>query len=291
MGIARVKADGRWLYLDPSDRGVARGVFLNGRHEPTGTVLFTSLVRPGATVVDVGAHVGYYTTLAAELVQPNGRVIALEPVPKNFALLQKGIETNGYRNVKLFQCAAADRAGEMELMLIPGNTGAGMLFRPRQEGRRYIPVKTVVLDELLSDVPEVNVIKIDVEGAEMSVFDGLEKTIDRSDRLSIMMEFSSGLYRSYGYDPDAFLARMIERRFSIYEIDGAGGGLRPIGMEDRAYRDQRRSTQHEPAALQRLGPSPDGARGEVGVPVDSQSTRFNRDGPTVTSSSAQAVSA
>src|ERR1035441_6724268 len=72
---------------------------LHDQYEPETKALLGSLIRPGMTVFDIGAHVGHYTLLAARIVGPTGRVYAFEPEPENFALLKRNVELNGYKNV------------------------------------------------------------------------------------------------------------------------------------------------------------------------------------------------
>lgn len=82
------------LFVNPADKGVGRNILFNGAYEPTETQLFELVLRPGMRFVDVGAHVGYYTTLGAKLVGSEGEVVAIEPAPANNALLRKNIEVN-----------------------------------------------------------------------------------------------------------------------------------------------------------------------------------------------------
>ena len=76
-------------------------VLSSGTYEPEETRLFRSKCRPGDTVIDVGANVGWYTVIASKLVGKKGRVIAFEPEPVNFAILKKNVLANGCENVIL----------------------------------------------------------------------------------------------------------------------------------------------------------------------------------------------
>jgi precorrin-6B methylase 2 len=104
----------RWSFLSfrcegPEDPGGQQA--LGRAYEPMTTLAFHTLVQPGDRVVDVGAHVGYFTLLAARLCGPNGRVFAFEPHPDNFRLLERNIRENGAENVTAVRKAVADRAG------------------------------------------------------------------------------------------------------------------------------------------------------------------------------------
>jgi FkbM family methyltransferase len=145
---------------------------LSGTYEPEQTRHFRELLRPGATVVDVGAHVGYYTLLAAELVGPRGRVFAFEPNPRNCAFLRSHVAANGLANVTVEESAVSDRSGMARFDFGTG-TGTGRLAHSGT-----LEVGTVALDEYCAAhriVPDA--IKIDVEGAELDVLRGAEATI------------------------------------------------------------------------------------------------------------------
>jgi FkbM family methyltransferase len=145
---------------------------LSGTYEPEQTRHFRELLRPGMTVLDVGAHVGYYTLLSARLVGSRGKVVAFEPNPRNCAFLRQHVAANGLENVTVEQSAVADRNGRMRFDFGTG-TGTGRLT---PEGE--IDVSSVRLDDYCAArgiVP--GAIKIDVEGAELDVLRGAEATI------------------------------------------------------------------------------------------------------------------
>jgi len=126
------------------------------------------LVRPGMVCWDVGANVGFYTLLFAELVGPQGKVFAFEPLGRNVDLLRRHVEINGYRNVRIFPCALADFDGEVSFDPGP-NPSIG---RIAPSGPLRVPCARA--DTLLAtgEVEAPDVIKIDVEGAEAAVLRG-----------------------------------------------------------------------------------------------------------------------
>ncbi len=82
--------------------GMAQELLFKGAHEPGTTALFKKLVKEGMTVVDIGAHIGYFSLLAASLVREKGSVFAFEPEPRNYALLVRNIELNGFKKCNPF---------------------------------------------------------------------------------------------------------------------------------------------------------------------------------------------
>lgn len=161
---------GRWWL--PASRGKLLRIYL-GTYEPEQTGLFERHVRPGDTVLDVGAHVGYYTVLSAVLAGPSGAVWSFEPNPTNAGFLRRHVEINGLAQVRVEQAAVSDAAGTARFDFGTGS-GTGHLS---SEGA--IEVRTLRLDDVCAAhgiVPRA--IKIDVEGAEAAVLEGGVKTIE-----------------------------------------------------------------------------------------------------------------
>lgn len=135
--------------------------------------LLPDLIRPGDTVMDVGANVGHYTLAFSDLVGPAGRVIAIEPVPATFALLAANAVWFPYQNVSLLNLAASDSPGHLALTIPSWPGGLPNPYRARVDAAAgALPV----LGLPLSTIPcptRLTLIKIDVEGFELHVLDGL----------------------------------------------------------------------------------------------------------------------
>jgi FkbM family methyltransferase len=171
-------------------------------------------------VVDVGANVGYYTLLASRLVGEEGRVFAFEPEPQNYDLLCKNIKANGCRNVIAEQKAVWKKSGEETLFLDKSNLGGHSLVRANvMDKDGSVCVKVTSLDEYFGALEcPVDFIKMDVQGSEMGVFDGMEKIMKQDCPLGIMAEFWPEGIRNSGVSPEVFLERLVRRRFDIYSI-------------------------------------------------------------------------
>jgi FkbM family methyltransferase len=155
-------------------------------------------------VIDVGANVGFYTKRLAELVAPEGRVLAFEPVPETFVLLANNLESCSISNVTLFNAAVSETAG-VAGMSIPrfDDTGLKNFYQARLsgEGQSDLTVLTLSLDSLR--IPKaISLVKIDVEGHELSVLKGMRDTLAR-DRPILIVEMPSpearALLASLGY--------------------------------------------------------------------------------------------
>ena len=206
------------LAINPTDP-VISGALLFGVYENGELDLFEKLLRPGMTVVDVGANIGLYTALAAKGVGPTGRVLALEPDPESFAFLRRTIAENGFENVEPFQVAASAAAGDAELYSNPDNRGDSRLYADPLLGDKPLQVRTTTVDELLGsrNIRSVDVLKIDTQGAEGLVLAGARETLANSPNLTILMEFwPYGLART-GSRAEVLLALLRESGFQIFD--------------------------------------------------------------------------
>jgi FkbM family methyltransferase len=157
------------------------GPVLFGRYEPAHTAIFAERVSRGATVIDVGAHVGYYSLLAARLAGSSGSVVAFEPDPGNCAVLRRILAVNRVSNVTVEQAAVADREGREDFTSGTGS-GTGHLNGGGTPARSVVQVGTVDLDGYLgSRRIRPDLIKIDAEGAEVRVLRGASRVL-REDR-------------------------------------------------------------------------------------------------------------
>ncbi len=147
--------------------------FWLGTYEHKKQSLFTQTITEGAVVYDVGAHVGFYTLLASVMVGPRGTVVAFEPLPRNLYYLHKHLSLNKCENVKVVEAAVAEENGTTLFSEGAHSTTGHVSLKGN------IAVQKVALDELVFSqrIPAPDYIKIDVEGAELSVLTGARKTL------------------------------------------------------------------------------------------------------------------
>lgn len=206
--------------------------YLNGVYEPGTTAVFRQLVGPGMKVVDVGAHVGYFTLLAASLVGATGKVYAFEPEPENYALLVKNVAVNGYRNVVCLREAVSHKAGNASLFL--GKYSIEHSLSPPNAGHApasAMVVETTSLDDFFAREgwPPIHLIKMDIEGWEWPALEGMTELLRRSEQLKLVVEFTPSLIRRAGKEPTAFLNRLQELGLRVRVIDDVRGVL-PLSM-------------------------------------------------------------
>ena len=230
-----VNSQGHKLFLDPRDMGMARALLLSGgAWEEAETRLFSSFVKEGMTVVDVGANVGYYTLLAARLVGEKGKVFAFEPSSDNFALLKRNVEENGYKNVVLVPKAVSDRSAKARLLIDRASSGSHSLSASRG-GADFVDVETVSLDEYFAGgLERIDVLKIDAEGAEMAILNGMGRLLERNTNLTLLTEFSPGAIREFGCSPEEYIWRLKSHEFQIYPIYEEQEKFRALDIEQVA---------------------------------------------------------
>jgi FkbM family methyltransferase len=211
---------------------IARDVCLVGIYEPQISQVMSSLLQAGSTVVDVGANWGYFTLMAAQLAGPSGRVLALEPDPRLFDLLQRNLSLNGSTQAEALPWAAgADRATRTLEGYADGAANRGV-SRIRADGPgsggTTFAVTTVPLDVLLDErgVGTVDLIKIDVEGFEVDVLDGMAAGLARQRYRRLVIELHPGLLAERGSTPDDCCKRLRASGYTGWAFDHSPAAVR-----------------------------------------------------------------
>jgi FkbM family methyltransferase len=216
-GVVKVKAGGHTMFVDSHDSALAPYLIMHGSFDPEETFVLEKFLKNGMTFIDVGANVGYFSLIAARLVGEDGKVFAFEPDEDNFRLLERNIQENGYKNIKVFMKAISDEVGTARFYLDSENLCAHSLNK--KENSNFVEVETTILDELLKN-EKVDVIKIDVEGAEQSVFDGMKDIIAKNNKLAVITEFYPKAIRNFGNSPKEYLKSFIDAGFKLYRVKG-----------------------------------------------------------------------
>jgi FkbM family methyltransferase len=202
------------------------------------TAFVTRLLRRDMTVVDAGAHHGLYTLLASKRVGWDGRVIALEPSPRECERLEKHLRMNRCSNTELVPCALGEDPGEADLYLVDGFQDWCNSLRPPvvDEPIRTVRVSVRRLDDVLAEwgVTKVDFLKLDVEGAELSVLYGAMKLLHRESRPAILVEVRDTRTRPWGYGAREILQFLIRMDYQWFAI-AAKGALLPISCDQETY--------------------------------------------------------
>ncbi len=105
------------MLIDLEDRGISRTLLLFGEREIEHKIMLERMLRPGMTVLDIGANIGYYALMELALIGPGGLLIAVEPSPSNVALLRRNLALNNWNSIEIHQVAMSDRQGERAFFL------------------------------------------------------------------------------------------------------------------------------------------------------------------------------
>ncbi|CEH31035.1 hypothetical protein AM501_29055 [Aneurinibacillus migulanus] len=212
--LTKLLTFGPSIYLDKRD-ALQNLIIQHGFWEKAVTDVFLSLVKPGMTVLDIGANCGYYSLLAAMYVGPHGKVHAFEPSPLHHDNLMKSIAKNGFNQIELHKVALTNIDGETTLYI--SRLGGASIYNPGLPGTIEAKVKTVVFTEYFPK-QKVDIIKIDIDGSEPLIMDGLFQLIDSNDNIQIIMEYCPFIWRGSGYQPLPILQRFAERGFDFHII-------------------------------------------------------------------------
>ncbi|HLW86699.1 MAG TPA: FkbM family methyltransferase [Candidatus Sulfotelmatobacter sp.] len=226
------------LFLYPGNE-TSCSVFVTGRYEPNEFCLLQRILKPGMTFIDAGANMGLYSVFAARRVSPGGTVVSIEPSGREFAILEKNVKLNALTNVRMRHKALADRSAELELSVAPlgksghNTLGAFAYDTPLDHRER---VKAEKLDDLVHSegLARVDVIKMDIEGAEMAALRGAEETL-RQFKPVLLIEISDRSLQHQGASSREVLALLEQQGYRIYCFDAATA--MPVPLTPRPYFD------------------------------------------------------
>jgi FkbM family methyltransferase len=196
-------------------------------HEPVQLAFLERFLRPGDIVLDAGAHVGIFTLVAAASVQESGEVHSFEPVPNNFESLQLNVSLNGFENVTLNRAAVGAESGSLELGLpsaVP-DTGTTSAMYTVGGAERRVSAPLVALDdyvkERIGDRP-IRLLKMDVEGFEPAVLEGLGRRLASAPPDCVMLEVNFELLDRHGFQADAISKCLVEAGYRLYRPNAFG---------------------------------------------------------------------
>jgi len=179
-------------------------------------------------VVDVGAHVGFYTLLAATR-NPSARVIAVEPDPYNLAALRANVRRAGVSNVEIVPAAVSDRTGHAPFQQSLGTIGSSLISRDGTGPSRQIEVETTTVDSLVgSTAGRTLLVKLDVEGAELLAVRGAVSAFREAAVVTALLELNPRALEDSGASQDELLRELYDLDLSVMYLDDALAAAVPI---------------------------------------------------------------
>lgn len=215
-GVVEVFSEGHSFLIDSQDTGLGPPLIMHGIFAPVETEVLRRLLHPGMIFVDVGANIGYFSLIAAKEVTETGKVYAFEPDEENFALLSNNRDRNGYKNIIPVKKALSDSIGIDSFYLKKDNLCAHSLVPDRTS--KIVEVETITFDEYFKDIQRIDVVKIDVEGAEPKVLHGMKKILSTQTKIALITEFFPGALQRCGVNPEDYLNELKSFGFTLYKM-------------------------------------------------------------------------
>ena len=210
-----VETNGMIIYHSCPDKRGWLGWLYAFDNEPQMCNMFKRVINPGMTVVDVGANIGYYALLSAGIVGNTGKVYAFEPDPSYYSLLKKNIEVNKLAAiVRPFNFAVGNNDGKIPFFL-GVSTGSSLFRVPDITGQKVL-VDVVSLDNFFArrNWPVVDFVKIDAEGADKIVLDGMRSVLKKNPAIKLVIEVNPSSLKSADTSAEALFFLLVELGFN-----------------------------------------------------------------------------
>jgi len=194
------------IIVSTQDTGVSRQIRAVGSWEPRNGYLLLDIVKPGSTVVEIGANYGYFALLLGHAVGPEGKVYAFEANPVVYKYFTKSIALNDMQNVIIPKnIAISDQPRNTYIVYNTADIGTGYIINELENlGKLQAPwvykdIGAVTLSAALpSEVSEVDLLRMDIEGSEFLVIKGAHDLIEKNPNMVIMMEWDLRYLQRYG---------------------------------------------------------------------------------------------
>lgn len=191
--------------------------------EPAEVAFVQENLKQGDIFFDVGANGGIFTVIAAKKIGSSGHVYAFEPGLNELKLLRHNIAVNNLKNVTVVERAVSNKSGTAQFAVCYDGAmnSLAKTDHPGQKIKAWQTIETISLDEFVRkmNINKVNLIKIDVEGAEKLVIEGAAATFQSQEQLMILLEANNLNASSFNYSVWELLSELIDRGFNMYYFD------------------------------------------------------------------------
>jgi FkbM family methyltransferase len=239
--IYPLSAGGGRIVVDRNDK-LARTLFLKGNYESEVGAALIKFLRPGMTFLDVGANVGFFSIIGSRLVGSKGAVHSFEPDPRNFRRLARNVAVNNVSNIILNRMALMEKEGSIALRMLTED-GWGLyssvgepligVAEPRKLSGKTVTQRVVssTLDKYVWEkkVKRIDLVKIDVEGTELSVLKGGERLLGGKNGPILIIEFNRLTTSVLGYDLCTLKEYVESLGYTLHRITDGSGSLTELG--------------------------------------------------------------
>ncbi len=178
----KVSVNGYEMFVIPNDRGISEELQMFHTHEPLNTRLFCNELKKGMTCIDLGSNIGYYACLESNLIGKDGNVYAIEPSPTNFEYLKKNAHIQKFANINTYNFACAEKEGTLHLLVDDFSNLSRVVTNDHHSTKgKIIAVPSKPLDLFIKEnqIDKVDLIRMDVEGYEDKILNGMKDTIKK----------------------------------------------------------------------------------------------------------------
>lgn len=214
------------------------GPIIAGNFETAEYSFVRRFVAGGMTVLDIGAHHGFYTLLSARLTGSNGRVFAFEPSRRERKALLRHVSLNRCKNVRVQAFALGAERKEAELHVVEGSqTGCNSLRAPVVlSGTSTTSVRVIPLDDWLTEenVEHVDFIKLDVEGGELDVLKGATKLLNRQPRPVVLAEVQDIRTLAWGYKAKEVIEHLVAKGYKWFGLS-ENGAIKELDVSQNEF--------------------------------------------------------
>lgn len=232
---------GHKIFVDTRDMSMAPHILLDGYWEMWVTDIFMNLVKDGMNVIDIGANIGYYSLIFASKIGSTGKLFTFEADPEVFDILHKNMEINGFLGrTELINKAVVDKRGTINFnkcKIHHGSSSIASFSSEFWDNVEIINVETISLDEYFKNKNmKIDIIKIDAEGSEPYIFDGMKELIEKNPNMTIICEFNQYIISGAKRDPRKFLEEIKRYGFTLKYIDDSSN-IENISIEELLKKD------------------------------------------------------
>ena len=226
-GITAVIVDDFIMGIPSEEWGLAMFLSLNGHFEPGTEKCFEKLIEPGMIVLDIGANLGIFTLRA---LRGGCNVYAYEPTPSTYRILNQNIKANGYWESdrwRTFNLGVFNKQDTLEFCINEDMCGHNSIFEEKEHSKK-IQVEVVTIDEHLKDIESIDIVKIDAEGSEIFIMQGMKNVIMRNPQIKIILEFAPTHIKRAGISFEAIFEMLREYGLIYKKIDEHTGDLKEV---------------------------------------------------------------
>jgi len=175
--------------MDIYEKNIFKQLALDKAREQKALEVMEDFVEPGDHILEAGANIGYYVLLEASRMNGKGKIYAIEPGIENFNLLKKNVALNHLQDfVETRHMAMSDKIGKIPFYITGKSNLHSCVLKDWESIKETVLVDTTTVDEFLKDKPEVNFVRMDIEGFECKVVHGMKKFLSRKGPLKLFIE-------------------------------------------------------------------------------------------------------